>query len=184
MKKYDVENKLEAYTIAFYNEMVVDEKKRDFYRIAYYLYFLKKRDYYLFENDYRKTRTGIIWPDNEKLMLDLIFQEQDNRQELECNLLNELDKKLVNDIYKQYKRDSIVRLKQLVLDDIKSMEIFNNCSLQEQMDIVLKRYMELYGKHPKEAQNLVETLFHQYDIPDMTLKNNYQMVLIPKKRVI
>ncbi len=184
MKKYDVKNKLEAYTIAFYNEMVIDQKKRDFYRIDYYLYFLKKRDYYLFENDYKKTRTGIIWPDNEKLMNELIIKQQDDRQPLDCDKLTELDKKLVSDVYENYKNDSIIKLKQLVLEDIKSMEIFNNCSIEEQMEIVLKRFKELYEENPIDALSLVKTMFNKHNISNLDVNNNYQKVLIPKKRVI
>lgn len=184
MKKYDVKNKLEAYTIAFYNEMVIDQKKREFYRIVYYLYFLKKRDYYLFENDYKKTRTGIIWPDNEKLMNELIIKQQYDRQLLDCDKLTELDKKLVSDVYENYRNDSIIKLKQLVLDDIKSMEIFNNCSLQEQMDVVFKRFKELYEENPTDAINLLNIMFNKHNVPDLGVTKHYQKVLIPKKRVI
>ena len=116
MEKVLFQNQIELYTIAFYNRMIQSKKEREFYRISYYLYFLKKANKNIFEEDYVITQNGIFWPANEKLLFNLVtlqYEKERNIINYNNDLMNEENELLVDNIYNQYKSYSLTKIKEL-----------------------------------------------------------------------
>ena len=157
MKKIVIENDIGLYTVAFYNRMVKFKKAIDFYRISYYLYFLKKADNNIFKEEYYQTQSGICWPDNEKLMFDLVTLNYDDERgpiEYDSELITKDRELLIDNIYNQYKAYSRTKMQELVKEDIKSEEIFDNLPLKQQLSIALSNLDKYYQENPTEAFKL------------------------------
>ena len=118
--------------------MVNDKQKRDFYRIAYYLYFLKKENGEIISDNYIKTKTGIYWPNNEELMHYLVTNNDIRLLDLDYCLLDYKTLNLIDNIYNQYGGYSLTCLKKLVSDDINNLNKFKNLSVEQQLDILME----------------------------------------------
>ena len=163
MEKLEKITKLDLYTLEFYQCMIKDNKKRDFYRIVYYLYFLKKLDDNAFDNNYLKTKTGIIWPDNEHLMFQLVCLDSSKFQ-LDKDLLAKEEKELTRLIYDKYRVYSFTKLKELVNEDIYKLAMFEDLTLKEQLRLTIEKYQKLYDKNPAQAQSIVNDILKESSI--------------------